>query len=49
MGSKPIHVMTADERNKPPKISDFFIDTGMAKSDLEKYISVGDTITREKA
>ena len=49
MGSKPIHVMTVDERNKPPKISDFFIDTGMAKSDLEKYISIGDTITRQRS
>ena len=25
MGSKPIHVMSPEERNKPPKIKDFFI------------------------
>ena len=36
MGSKPIHVMTAEERNKPPKITDFFIDTGLSKSEVEK-------------
>ena len=48
MGSKPIHVMSPEERNKPPKIKDFFIDTGMAKEEVEKYISVGDTITRER-
>ena len=48
MGSKPIHVMSLEERNKPPKIKDFFIDTGMAKEEVEKYISVGDTITRER-
>lgn len=48
MGSKPIHVMTAEERNKPPKIKDFFIDMGMPKEEVEKYISVGDTITRER-
>ena len=48
MGSKPIHVMSPEERNKPPKIKDFFIDMGMHKEELEKYISVGDTITRER-
>src|SRR5512141_977037 len=29
MGSKPIHLMDAEERNKVPKISDYFIDLGM--------------------
>ena len=29
MASKPIHVMAPDERNKPAKIKDFFIDTGL--------------------
>lgn len=48
MGSKPIHVMSPEERNKPPKIKDFFIDTGMVKEEVEKYISVGDPITRER-
>jgi len=48
MGSKPIHVMTPEERGKTVKISDFFIDMGMPKKEVEKYISVGDTITRER-
>lgn len=48
MGSKPIHVMTAEERTKPPKIDDFFIDMGLPKSEVEKYISVGDVVTRER-
>jgi len=48
MGSKPIHVMTPEERTKTVKISDFFIDMGMPKKEVEKYISVGDTITRER-
>lgn len=48
MGSKPIHVMTAEERTKPPKIDDFFIDMGLPKSEVEKYISVGDPVTRER-
>ena len=48
MGSKPIHVMTPEERTKPPKIDDFFIDMGLPKSEVEKYISVGDPVTRER-
>ncbi len=48
MGAKPIHVMTPAERNKAPKISDYWIDMGMPKKEVEKYISVGDPITRDR-
>jgi len=46
MGSKPIHIMQPDERNKAPQLRDYFIDTGLAKKELEKHIAVGDSITR---
>ena len=48
MGSKPIHVMTQEERNKMPKTTDYFIDMGMSKVEVEKYIKVGDPITRDR-
>lgn len=48
MGSKPIHVMKPEERNKPPKIDDFFIDCGMSKEELEELVEIGDPITRER-
>lgn len=48
MGSKPIHVMSPEERNKVPKTTDFFIDLGMSKKEVEEYIEVGDPITRER-
>ena len=48
MGSKPIHLMNAADRAKVPTIKDFFIDTGRTKKELEKLVSVGDTITRER-
>lgn len=48
MGSKPIHVMSAEERTKLPKTTDFFIDLGMNKKEVEKIVSVGDPITRER-
>ncbi len=48
MGTKPIHVMSPEERNKPPKSTDFFIDTGLPVKEVKKYLSVGDSITRER-
>ena len=48
MGSKPVHVMSPEERTKAPLIKDYYIDTGYAKSELEKYVSVGNPITRER-
>lgn len=48
MGSKPIHVMTPEERKENPKLTDYFIDLGMKKEEVEQYVSVGDSITRER-
>jgi len=48
MGSKPIHVMTPEEKNKLPKTTDFFIDLGMPKEEVEKYITIGDPVTRDR-
>ena len=48
MGSKPIHIMKPDERKKNVEISDFFIDLGMSKKEVEKFIEVGNPITRER-
>jgi len=48
MGSKPIHVMSPEERTKMPKSTDYFIDMGMKKKEVDKYISVGDPITRQR-
>lgn len=48
MGSKPIHVMSPEERNKGVKTTDFFIDLGLSKKEVEKYIQVGSPITRDR-
>lgn len=48
MGSKPIHVMTPEERNKVVPISDYYIDLGMKKKEVEKLVAIGDPITRER-
>lgn len=48
MGSKPIHVMSPEERTKSVKITDFFIDLGMDAKEVKKHIRVGDPITRNR-
>ncbi|MBT8191753.1 MAG: M42 family metallopeptidase [Saprospiraceae bacterium] len=49
MGTKPIHVLTPEEKAKSLKATDFFIDTGYSGEDVKKLISVGDPITRERS
>ncbi len=46
MGVKPIHVMSPEERTKMPAVTDFVVDLGMPKEEVEKYVSIGDPITR---
>lgn len=46
MGSKPIHVMSAEEKVKPPKTTDYFIDLGRPKEEVEKIVSIGNPVTR---
>lgn len=48
MGSKPIHVMSAEEKTVMPKTTDYFIDLGMKKEAVEKIVSIGNPITRER-
>ncbi|MCE2742709.1 MAG: M42 family metallopeptidase [Fluviicola sp.] len=48
MASKPIHVMTPDERNKVANLSDYFIDTGLTAEEVKELIEIGNPITRER-
>ena len=48
MGSKPIHVMSAEEKTNLPKTTDFFIDIGMSKEEVDKYVTIGDPVTRDR-
>ena len=48
MGSKPIHVMTAEERKKTPETTDYFIDLGMKVEQVKELVQVGNPITRER-
>jgi endoglucanase len=49
MGTKPIHVLTAEEKGKALKIQDFFIDTGLPYEKVKDIVTIGDPITRERS
>ncbi len=49
MAAKPIHVMTPEERKKNPKTTDFYIDTGLPKKEVDKFVNIGNPITRERS
>ena len=43
VGSKPIHYLRPEERDKAPKIQDVFVDLGLSsRSDVEKLVRIGD-------
>ena len=46
MGSKPIHIMSPEERTKAPKIDDYFVDLGLPKEEVIKQVEIGTPITR---
>lgn len=48
MGCKPIHLMKAEDRLKMIPIEEYFIDLGMSRDEVIKYIEVGSPVTRER-
>ncbi len=46
ISSKPIHLMSLEERGRKVDLKEFFIDTGYPKEELDNLIELGDPITR---
>ena len=47
-GVKPIHIMSPEEAKAGLKVSDFFIDLGRTKEEVEKLVRLGDPITLDR-
>lgn len=45
IGSKPVHILTAEEKKKPLEIKDYFVDLGLTKEKVDKLVKVGDPVT----
>ena len=48
MGCKPIHIMSPEERTKTAQLGDYFIDLGLPKKEVEKLVTIGDVVTRDR-
>jgi putative aminopeptidase FrvX len=49
LGCKPIHIMSEEERRKPPKLEDFFVDLGLPVERVRELVRAGDVISRERS
>ncbi len=45
IGSKPVHVLTEEERKKPVELRDLFVDVGLPAEEVKARVQVGDFIT----
>jgi len=45
IGSKPIHVMTEEERKKPVELKDMFVDLGLPADEVKQLVAIGDPVT----
>jgi putative aminopeptidase FrvX len=43
--AKPIHLLTPEEMNKPPKIEEMYVDLGLPAEDVKAQVEVGDPVT----
>lgn len=48
IGSKPIHILTDEEKKKQLQIKDYFIDLGMKKEQVDELVKVGDPVTLQR-
>lgn len=46
--AKPIHLLTPEEANKPPKIEEFFVDLGLPGDRVRELVEIGDPVTMDR-
>jgi tetrahedral aminopeptidase len=49
MGSKPVHLMSDDEKRRAPKLEDFSVDIGLPADRVRDLVRPGDVVTRERS
>lgn len=46
--AKPIHLLTAEDANKPPKIEEFYVDLGLPGDRVKALVEIGDMVTMDR-
>ena len=47
-GSKPVHMLSEEEKKKPLKVTDYYVDLGLPADDVKKLVDVGDSVTWQR-
>jgi endoglucanase len=47
-GSKPVHMLSEEEKKKPLKVTDYYVDLGLPADDVKKLVDIGDTVTWQR-
>jgi endoglucanase len=45
IGIKPVHILTDEERKKPPEMKELFVDIGLSGKEAKEQVRVGDPVT----
>ena len=45
IGTKPVHILTEEERKKTPEMKDLFVDIGLSGKEAREQVRVGDAVT----
>ncbi len=48
IGSKPVHILSEEDRKKPLELSHLFVDLGLPGDEVRKRVEVGDFVTLEQ-
>lgn len=46
--AKPIHLLTPEDANKPPKIEEFYVDLGLLGEQVKALVEPGDMVTMDR-
>jgi endoglucanase len=49
LGSKPVHLMSDEEKRTAPKLEDYFVDVGLPAERVRELVRPGDVVTRERS
>jgi len=49
LGTKPVHLMSDEEKRKAPALDDYFVDVGLPVERVRELVRAGDVVTRERA
>lgn len=48
LSTKPKHLLTPEEMNKPPQVDQFFVDIGLSAEEVKKTVRLGDMVTMNR-